>query len=115
MPRDETERRQFERIDIEKIEIRIGSQQLVEVDGINLSARGILCGSNESVKPESRLNVAFRLPLEREEFEVRCEGVVVRSVPAEDTGYLVAIQFTEVGEHEQVAIDTFLARRRSTT
>ena len=109
MPREESERRIFERIDIEKIEIRIGSQQLVEVEGINLSAQGILCGSNDTVKPESRINLAFRLPLEREEFEVQSEGVVVRSVPAEDAGYLVAIQFTEVGEPEQLAIETFLA------
>ena len=105
--RDMSERREHFRIPIDQmVEVRFGKEKMVQATGVDLSVKGILCVTGSGVDPQSRVYLMFRLPILHEEFEVACEGIVVRSAEA-DGHFDVAVQFTDLGTAERTAIEAF--------
>jgi hypothetical protein len=102
-----SERREHFRIPIDQmVEVRFGKEKMIQATGTDLSVKGILCVARSGVDPQSRVFLMFRLPILHEEFEVECEGIVVRSAEA-DGHFEVAVQITGLGTVEHTAIEAF--------
>ncbi len=105
--RDMRERRKHVRIEIDQmVEMRFGHEHYLRAEGIDVSEKGLLCTSADPVDPQTRIFVMFRLPIRHEDYEVQCEGIVIRSVKKEKL-YSVAVQFTDLKPADQKAIEAF--------
>jgi c-di-GMP-binding flagellar brake protein YcgR len=105
--RDMSERREFVRVGIERpIEITVDGKWSLSAEGGNLSEKGVLCVSERAVEPHTSAKIRFVLPLRHEQYEVQCEGTILRSVEQIDA-HSVAIQFHELADEDLVAIGAY--------
>ena len=105
--RDMPERRKHVRIEIDQmVEMRFGRENYLRAGGVDVSEKGLLCISADPVDPQTRVFVMFRLPIRHEDYEVECEGIVIRSDKIEDR-YSVAVQFTDLKPADRKAIEAF--------
>ena len=105
--RDMPERRKHVRIEIDQmVEIRFGHEHFLRAEGVDVSEKGLLCKSADPVDPQTRIFVMFRLPIRHEDYEVQCDGIVIRSVEA-GKHYSVAVQFIDLKPADQKAIEAF--------
>ena len=105
--RDMQERRKHVRIEIDQmVEMRFGHEHFLRAEGVDVSEKGLLCVSADPVDPQTRIFVMFRLPIRHEDYEVQCEGIVIRS-EKHDENYAVAVQFTNLKAADQKAIEAF--------
>ena len=103
--RDMRERREYVRFQIDQmVEMSFGQERFLRVEGVDLSEQGIRCISPDSIDPYSKVYVSFRIPIRHEEFQVQCEGIVVRVDKVGDE-YSVAVQLTELDDAERKAIE----------
>ena len=105
--RDMPERRKHVRIEIDQmVEMRFGRENYLRAGGVDVSEKGLLCISADPVDPQTRVFVMFRLPIRHEDYDVECEGIVIRSDKIEDR-YSVAVQFTDLKPADRKAIEAF--------
>lgn len=108
--RNMPERREFVRFEIDQlVEMRMGHEHFVRADGVDLSEKGILCTAADPVDPYTRMFLMFHLPVEGEDVEIKCEGIVVRSAKRGDR-FDVAVQFTDIGPASVQAISKYAAK-----
>jgi c-di-GMP-binding flagellar brake protein YcgR len=101
------ERREFVRFEIDQmVELRYERENFIRADGIDLSEKGMLCVTDDPVEPHTRMFLMFRLPIRHEVYEVKCEGVVLRSMK-KGKKYEVAVHFTDLAPAERKAIEAY--------
>jgi hypothetical protein len=102
----EGDRHRAPRFEIDQmIELSYGREQFVRSRGVNLSATGLLCRTDEPLAAGVTLELMLSLK-EVPAVTIRCEGVVVRSVKS-GGGYETGIAFTEMGAESREALETF--------
>ena len=105
--RNMQERREFVRFEIDQmVEIEFGQERFVRAEALDLSERGLQCKTDGPVDLNSRIFLMFRIPIRHEEFEIKCDGIVVR-VTENNGEYLVGVQFTDLGPVETKAIEAY--------
>ncbi len=101
------ERRKAQRVDARlSIEVRLprpdGSLAQTSLETINISTSGVYFQADHFIEPMTKLDMLFQLPVPGTDgarsAAVRCEGIVVRTVPErpgpDGTRYEVAVFFT---------------------
>ena len=103
--RDMKERRKHVRFKIDQlVDMRFGQERFLRAEGVDLGETGICCTSPDDIAPYSKLFLLFTIPILHEEYEIQCEGIVVRSEKIKDK-YSVAIQFIDLKIPDRRAIE----------
>lgn len=78
----------------------------------NISRSGAYCRANQYIAPMTRLKVHLLLSIPRNgkivTKKISCEGVVVRSDPADDQGCHIAIFFSDIKQRDAECITDYV-------
>jgi len=102
------QRRRFSRFKIDQmINLSFGKESYVQVAGVNISQGGLFCKSREYVEPYTKVYIMVGLRIDDENQEIRCEGIVLRSVKQNDE-FSIGISFTDMGEEDRKKLNAFI-------
>ena len=95
------------------MEVKLGGRDCGQLETINVSANGVYFSSPTFIAPLTRLEITLIIPdRAKEDREVPCEGVVVRTEPeTEDKRhdrYQIACYFTAIGESDRENLESYI-------
>ncbi|MCF6148237.1 MAG: PilZ domain-containing protein [Candidatus Kuenenia sp.] len=87
---------------------------------LNLSCGGVQCVLEEFLPLKTKVQVAFKLPINQfESQQIRLQGIVIRFDQSSKTNaydnYKFAVQFSEVSPNEKKIIEDYIAERKKTS
>lgn len=78
----------------------------------NISCTGAYCHIDKYMPPFTKLAVKMVLPVisenKREQFNIECKGVIVRTNDEDRGGFNIAIYFNEINERQQQKISKYI-------
>ncbi len=106
------ERRLYPRIE-QKLPVNLSANGYTFVTSThNVSCTGTYCHIEKYVPPFTKIAVRMLLPVVsengKEEYNVECKGVIVRTNDEEKGGFNVAIYFNEINENQQKKISRYI-------
>lgn len=106
------EKRRAPRFRIEQmIELSFGREESLRCQGVDLSEVGVLCSTETSMEPGTRVFLLLSLGPGEDDEPVSCEGVVVRSTPT-DWGFDSGVAFGDLSAAFQSRLKSYLGHRR---
>jgi PilZ domain-containing protein len=90
------------------IQMSIGKEKFVSCEGINISKTGMLVKANYEIPSSARFYLLFEVPLEKGNYEIRCEGIAAHVKEAED-GFEIGISFSDLFEEDGKILEMYIA------
>ena len=90
------------------IQMSIGKEKFVSCEGINISKSGMLVKTNFEIPISARFYLLFEVPLEKGNYEIRCEGIAAH-VKEVDGGFEIGISFSDLFEEDEKILEMYIA------
>lgn len=110
-----TERRQYPRIEKEfPLKITANGYDFA-TSTQNISCVGAYCRVDKYIPPFTKINVKITLPImnsavEKNNCDVECKGVIVRTEDEKNSGFNIAIFFNEIKNSQQKKIAQYISQ-----
>lgn len=106
------ERRQYPRIE-ERLPLKVAANGYdFATSTLNISCLGAYCCINKYVPPFTRVMIKLTLPIitnnANKNYDVQCQGVVVRTKDADEGGFNIAIFFNEIKNIQRQKISQYI-------
>lgn len=90
------------------IQMSIGKEKFISCEGINISKSGMLVKTNFEIPISARFFLLFEVPLEKGNYEIRCEGLAAHVKKMEE-GYEIGISFSDLFEDDERILEMYIA------
>lgn len=108
-----TERRKHPRFELNQVmDLTFGKERLIQAEGVNISAGGVLCRTEEFCEAGTRVSLLITVAVKKKEWQIPCEGVVIRS-QREKQRYDTAISFTDMSDDAARHFHDFIKLKHS--
>lgn len=106
------ERRLYPRIE-QKLPVQLSANGYTFATSThNVSCTGTYCRIEKYIPPFTKIAIRMVLPVvsenRREEYNVECKGVIVRTNDEDKGGFNIAIYFNEINENQQKKISKYV-------
>ncbi len=102
------EKRRADRVNIyQMIQLFYGKENIISSEAVDIGKFGMKCKVSEEMVHHSRFFMMFDIPIKNEQYQIKCEGVLVHSTKVDD-GYEIGVSFADILPEDQEKLEEFI-------